>query len=327
MWVRIPIRTVNKPNVMDSSCPDIERLVNHLRVERAFSVHTLRAYLNDLDQFCDFVLIGPKAFSRPEDEPHPPASLEALVRADRNDVRAFLAHVQTSGNSARTSARKLAALRTAYKFFVNIGVLEENPAQSVRSPKLPRTLPDVLSIPEVTALVEAPDASEPLGIRDRAVLKTLYSSGVRASELAGLNIASLNLDNGTMIVLGKRRKERIAHLGSYAAKAIRDYLRVRADFGHLPHSRLFVNARGGPLTTRSIQRIVEKYVRQILPMRREVSPHTLRHTFATHMLNAGADLRVVQELLGHESLSSTQIYTHVSIDRLKEVYHAAHPHA
>jgi len=312
---------------MASFCPDIERLVDYLRVERAFSVHTLRAYLNDLEQFCDFVMIGPKAFSRPEGEPHPPASVEALVRADRNDVRAFLAHVQTSGNTARTSARKLAAIRTAYKFFVNTGTLEENPAQAVKSPKLPKTLPDVLSIPEVTALIEAPDTTEPLGIRDRAILETLYSSGVRASELAGLKLGDLNLEAGTMVVFGKRRKERVAHLGTYAVGAIRNYLVVRADFGNSAHNRLFINFRGGPLTTRSVQRVIEKYVWQVLPGRREVSPHTLRHTFATHMLNAGADLRVVQELLGHESLSSTQIYTHVSIDRLKEVYHSAHPHA
>lgn len=305
----------------------VDEFVKHLETERGFSPHTLRAYLADLDQFCDYVVHGPDALKRPEGEPHPPASLDALRRAGRNDIRGFLAHVQSAGGCARTSARKLAAIRAAYKFYVRISLLDDNPAQSVKSPKLPKALPDVLSIPEVTALVEAPDLDEPLGIRDRALLETLYSSGMRAAECAGIRIANLDLDSGAVIILGKRRKERIAQLGSHAVAAIKRYLEIRGLLGQPAHDRLYVNHRGGPLTTRSIQRVVEKYVRQILPGRREISPHTLRHTFATHMLNAGADLRVVQELLGHESLSSTQIYTHISIDRLKQVYREAHPHA
>lgn len=307
--------------------PGLQPFIDYLTVEKGFSPHTVRAYLSDLDQFCDYVAHGPAAFEREPDDPRAGASLEMLGRAVRNDVRGYLAHVQTGGGSARTSARKLASLRAAYKFCVRTGMLEENPAQTVRSPKLGRNLPEALSIPEVTALVEAPDLSEPLGVRDRAILEVLYSSGIRAAELAGLRISSVDLDNGMMVVLGKRRKERLGQLGQYATRALREYLRVRAQLGEPRHDRLFVNHRGGPLTTRSVQRIIEKYVRQVLPERREVSPHTLRHTFATHMLNAGADLRVVQELLGHESLSSTQIYTHVSIDRLKEVYKQSHPHA
>ena len=166
--------------------------------------------------------------------------------------------------------------------------------------------------------MEAP-TPQPPGSR-RAILETLYSSGVRCAELAGLTLDAIDLIGGTMVVMGKRKKERIAHLGNWALDAVQAYLAVRATLGHPGHRRLFVNARGGPLTTRSVQRVVEKYVRAVLPGRRDVSPHTLRHTFATHMLNGGADLRVVQEMLGHESLSTTQIYTHVSIDRLKEVY-------
>ena len=309
------------------SAIEILQFVNHLRSERGFSKHTLRAYMNDLDQFCDFLVRGVTAFDHPFGEPRPKASLAALKRATRNEIRAFLGHVQSKGGTPRTAARKLAAIRAAYKFFVRRELLQDNPALSVRSPKLARDLPDVLSIPEVTALLEAADPSEPLGARDRALLETLYSSGIRAAECAGLHLADLDLGRGLMRVLGKRSKERLAHLGSYAVTAIGRYLEVRASLGHPGHDILFVNARGGPLTTRSIQRIVEKYVRQVLPGRREVSPHTLRHTFATHMLDGGADLRVVQELLGHESLSSTQIYTHVSVDRLKKVYREAHPHA
>ena len=309
------------------SAIDILQFAHYLKAERSFSQHTLRAYLNDIDQFADYLVNGAAALRRDPGEVRDRATLDVLGRAKKNDVRAFLAHVQTAGGSPRTAARKLAALRAAYRYFARAGKLEANPAQHVKSPRLARDLPDVLTIPEVTALMEAPDASTPLGARDRALLETLYSSGVRAAECAGLALEALDLENGTMRVLGKRRKERIGQLGSYAVAALRDYLRVRHELGSPAHSALFVNFRGGRLTTRSVQRVVEKYVLQILPGRTEVSPHTLRHTFATHMLDGGADLRVVQELLGHASLSSTQIYTHVSIERLKQVYREAHPHA
>ena len=304
----------------------IQDFENHLAGERGFSPHTLRAYLNDVGQFADYLIAGPAALDRTAEE-RPEPSIEVFRRATRNDVRAFLAHVQTKGGTPRTAARKLAAIRAAYTFFARTGAVESNPAREVRSPKLSRDLPDVLSIPEVTALVEAPDASLPAGARDRAILETLYSSGVRCAELAGLGLRDLDLIGGTMTVLGKRQKQRIAYLGSHAIDALRDYLDMRGELGLPTHDRVFVNTRGGPLTTRSVQRVVEKYVRATLPGRRHISPHTLRHTFATHMLDGGADLRLVQELLGHESLSSTQIYTHVSIERLKEVYRDAHPHA
>jgi len=307
-------------------CPAVDAYIHHLTTERNCSAHTLRAYLDDLAQFCGYLEHGAGVFAQKAATPSMPR-LAALARANRNDIRSFLGLAQSHGATARTAARKLASLRAAYRFFVHTGQLAENPASTVRSPKLPRDLPDVLSIPEVTALIEAPDASSPLGARDRAVLETLYASGVRAAELAALRLDSLALADGTMRVLGKRRKERVAYLGGPAIAAITHYLAQRGELGHPDHDRLFVNARGGPLTTRSVQRIVEKYAQTALPTRHDVSPHTLRHTFATHLLDAGADLRVVQELLGHESLSSTQIYTHVSIDRLKAIYREAHPHA
>lgn len=304
----------------------IRRYLEHLEVEKSFSVHTQRAYREDLAQFCDFVANGADAFERePEERPAP--TLATLRSATRHHVRGFLSNAQTNGATPRTAARKLASIRAAFAFFVRTGDFEANPAKEVRAPKLPRDLPDVLSIPEITALVEAPDTNDVAGKRDKAILETLYSSGVRASELAGLTLGDIDLIGGTIQVLGKRNKQRIAHLGTFAGEAVDAYLRVRSQFGKPQHDRVFVNLRGGPLTTRSIQRIVDKYVRQALPTRRDISPHSLRHTFATHMLDGGADLRVVQELLGHESLSSTQIYTHLSIDRLKEVYRNAHPHA
>jgi integrase/recombinase XerC len=303
------------------------QFVNYLKVERGFSPHTLRAYMNDIDQFCDFLENGAIALERAPGEERSRAAASALEKAEKHHVRAFLAHAQTAGCSPRSTARKLAAIRAAYRFFVRTGRFEVNPALLVKAPKQARDLPDVLSVPEVTALMEAPDSETPLGRRDRALLETLYASGARAAETAGLKLPDLDLSRGMMKVLGKRRKERLAPLGSYAVNAIKAYLAVRGELSHPGHDTVFVNYRGGPLTTRSIQRVVEKYVRQILPGRNEVSPHTLRHTFATHMLDGGADLRVVQELLGHESLSSTQIYTHVSIERLKAVYRHAHPHA
>jgi integrase/recombinase XerC len=308
------------------SAIDVLLFMNHLRVERNLSPHTLRAYLSDLDQFCDFIEHGPAAFSRGPDEPRARASLDVMKRADKNTVRAFLAHVQTTGGTARTSARKLASLRTAYGWFLRMGKIEDDPASQVRAPKLPKALPETLSIPEVTALLEAPDPADPLGKRDRAILELLYSSGIRASELTGLRLSDLDLGHGVMRVFGKRRKERIAYIGSHAAQALARYLTVRSTIGGPDHDVLFVNARGGPLTSRSVQRVVETHARAALPMRNDVSPHTLRHSFATHLLDGGADLRVVQEMMGHESLASTQVYTHVSIDRLKAVYRDAHPH-
>jgi integrase/recombinase XerC len=305
----------------------LQAFVDHLEGERGVSPHTVRAYLNDLDQFARYLHLGPKAFRDSTPDEGMEATASELSGATRNDVRAFLGHVQTHGGSRRTSARKLAALRTAYRFLQRTGQVSDNPAQDVKSPRLDKDLPDVLTIPEVTALIEAPDTSDAAGKRDRALLETLYSSGIRAAEAAGLTLDKVDLVGGTIRVLGKRGRERMAYIGAPAVRALNEYLRVRRELGAPKHDTVFVNARGGPLTTRSIQRIVEKYVRQVIPGRREVSPHTLRHTFATHMLDAGADLRVIQELMGHASLTSTQVYTHVSIERLREVYRSAHPHA
>lgn len=309
------------------SAIDILQFMNHLKVERGYSPHTLRAYRRDLDQFADFLLNGNVAFQREDPSDRPAATLQILEKADKNSLRGYLAHLQTTGGSPRTSARKLASLRAAYGYFVREGKLEVNPAKLVKTPKLSRELPEVLTITEITALLEAPDGTKVLGKRDRALLETLYSSGTRASEIATLCMADVDLQQGTIRVMGKRRKERIAHMGKYALAAMEDYLGGRATLADSGTDTVFVNFRGGPITTRSIQRCVDKYVAQVFPGRREITPHTLRHTFATHMLNSGADLRVVQELLGHESLASTQIYTHVSIDRLKEVYKDSHPHA
>lgn len=309
------------------SAIDVLQFINHLKVERGFSAHTLRAYMRDIEQFNDFLIHGPVALAREAGAPRPRPTLDVLGGAKKEDIRSFLAHVQTRGGTPRTAARKLASLRAVYRFFVRTGRLEDSPAQQVRAPKLGKPLPEVLSIAEASALIEAPEVNTALGLRDRALLEILYSSGIRASELTGLSVSDYDPARKTIKVLGKRNKERVAHLGSHALSALQAYLQVRAECGKPQHEILFVNFRGGPLTSRSLQRIVAKYVRQVLPERNEVSPHTLRHSFATHMLDGGADLRVVQELLGHESLASTQVYTHVSMDRLRQVYQDAHPHA
>jgi len=309
------------------SAVDILHFMNHLRAERNLSKHTIRAYRIDLDQFCDFLEYGAAAFSRHPDDARATASLKILERATKDDVRRFLAQARATGATAKTAARKLASLRAAYKYFTRTGRLIDDPAGQVKTPKIARGLPETLSVPEAAALLEAPDTATPLGKRDRALLETLYSSGMRASEVAGLKLADVNLEEGSARVFGKRAKERIAYLGEPAVRALNAYLPARAALGGGAHGFVFVNARGGPLTSRSVQRVVESHARTALPMREHISPHTLRHSFATHLLDAGADLRVVQELLGHDSLASTQVYTHVSIDRLKAIYRKAHPHA
>ncbi|HEX2769900.1 MAG TPA: tyrosine recombinase XerC, partial [Geobacteraceae bacterium] len=210
------------------------------------------------------------------------------------------------------------------KYLLRLGKVVKNPAELVATPKKEKRVPFHLTIDEVIALVEAPKGSDILLLRDRVILETLYSCGIRVSELTGLDLADLDLEEGLVRVLGKGNKERIVPLGSYARKAIAPYLAVR---GNPPaDAPLLLNARGGRLTSRSVGRIVDKYILKLATVKK-ISPHTLRHTFATHLLEGGADLRAIQELLGHASLSTTQKYTHVSIDRLMEVYDKAHPKA
>ena len=313
--------------MIDSS---VEIFFEHLRVERGLSAHTIRAYEADLEHFCDYIQNGSKAFEPKAEETRKQrviVDIDTLKRVKRQDVRSFLMHIQGSGCSTRTVSRKLSALKTAYKFFVKRGMLKENPAIATRTPKLSKELPTVLTVEEVIKLLESVNGDDAISIRDRALLEVLYSTGIRASECASLTLYSIDFSSGLVRVLGKRRKERLVPLGSYAKDAVKRYLNVRQSLGNPLHQFLFVNVRGGPLTTRSIQRIVEARAKIALPYRNDITPHTLRHSFATHMLDGGADLRVVQEILGHEQLSTTQIYTHVSVERLREVYVKSHPHA
>jgi len=288
----------------------IATFVQYLKAERNASPHTLEAYDRDLQQFASF--IG-KEFGE----------TFRIDQITHLHIRRYLASVHKE-LSKSSVGRKLAAVRSLFRFLLRRGLLEKNPAELVSSPKREKKLPFHLDIDEVTTLVEAPEAITPLSIRDRAILETLYSSGLRVSELTGLSVGGADLLAGSVRVLGKGGKERIVPLGSKAIKALEEYLDLRGS--RELNAPLFLNSRGGRLTRRSVARIVDRYMIHLETMKK-ASPHTLRHTFATHLLEGGADLRAIQEMLGHASLSTTQKYTHVSIDRLLEVYDKAHPKA
>lgn len=296
----------------------IDRFIEALSVEKAFSQNTCRAYRNDLNQFLAY-LQGPSSGL------HKPGAVD-VREVDDVSIRSFLGFLYKKSEKT-TIARKLSALRSFFRFLVKRGVIRTNPAEFVLTPKRGKPVPHFLPVDEVFRLLDGVKGDSLLALRNRAVLETLYSTGIRVAELAGMNVGNVDFEKGLVRVVGKGNKERLAPVGKKALNAIQAYLEKRnSATGRAPSDRdpLLLNHRGGRLTTRSIARLLEKVVRQ-LGLLRPISPHGLRHTFATHMLDAGADLRVVQELLGHASLTTTQRYTHVSIDHLMEVYDKAHP--
>lgn len=288
---------------------EIEEFLNYLGTERNASPHTLDGYGSDLEMFRRFV-------AGEEADP----SVESVTHLT---IRKYLSLLHRDHRKS-SIGRQLAAIRALYKYLLREGKVRKNPAELVSTPKKEKKVPFHLNIDEVTALVEAPRDRDLLAMRDRVIMETLYSCGIRVSELTGLNVRDLDLEKGMVRVLGKGRKERIVPLGRHACSCVAAYLSARNE--PALESPLLLNARGGRLTSRSVARIVDKYIVRIAAMKK-ISPHTLRHTFATHMLEGGADLRAIQELLGHASLSTTQKYTHVSIDKLMEVYDKAHPKA
>jgi integrase/recombinase XerC len=312
--------------------PSTRKFLRHIGTERDFSVHTVRSYKNDLKQFCEFLADpGVDSAGADTDAPHPdPEALaqkveSQILHAGPQEIRAYLAHMRTAGYSSATIARKLAAIRSLYKYLVRTGRIEASPVSVVRTPKQDKRLPKCLDIEQVTALITAPDSSTFLGARDRGILETIYSAGLRISELVALNGDSLEEISETLRIRGKGKKERIVPLGSKALEAIRAYLLKRnAHFVLGRDEALFVNKFGKRITSRSVRRTFNKYL-AIAGISQRVSPHVLRHSFATHMLNAGADLRSIQEILGHESLSTTQVYTHLSSRQLKDIYDRSHP--
>ena len=315
--------------------PLIISFLEYLEAERNFSAHTIRSYSADLMQFCRFLSAGGDSHSdcetlTAEQLPAPEtlniASLgQKFLNLEPLTIRGYLAVMRNSGYSKSSIARKLATLRSFYKYLVRVEAVEASPVSVIRTPRQTKRLPNCLDIEQVEALLAAPDSDTLLGLRDRAILETIYSAGLRISELVGLNVSDIDEFSEALRISGKGRKERLVPLGGKAIEAIETYL-TRRDVapGSNRDSPLFVNRYGKRLTGRSIRRKLNKYV-QLAGIGFHVSPHALRHSFATHMLDAGADLRSVQEMLGHASLSTTQIYTHLTTRRLKEVYDRAHP--
>lgn len=312
-------------------CPLVRAFLEYLKLERHFSDYTVRSYGADLFQFGQFLCgqIG-TSFSNPERVGSPEESLDAkFLRCEALTIREFLAYLTAQNYTKSTTARKLATLRSFYKFLIRRGQLSVNPLSTIRTPKQERRLPKCLDLEQVQRLLDAPGEGDILCIRDKAMLEVLYSSGIRVSELVDLEVQDVDLTEGVLRVRGKGRKDRLTPIGSQAILALKRYFiarqsdsRMNTQYTH----KVFLNKHGRPLSTRSVRRKLDKYL-TIAGLDPGISPHTLRHSFATHLLNNGADLRSVQELLGHQSLSTTQVYTHLTTRRMKEVYDAAHPRA
>ena len=304
----------------------IHRFLEHLQDERNLSLHTVRAYEGDLLHFHQFLA---RDFLGCEPDAVRPEQVDMLA------VRSFLAALTREGLGKRSQARALSAVRSLFRFACREGTLDANPARSVRTPKVPKTLPRHLRPGEVETLIEAPAVGDgPLALRDRAILELLYATGLRVSELVGLDWRDIDLPSRVLRVMGKGGKERMVPFGRPAADALRAWLDVWEGV-RVAHGRdndggeeepVFLNRLGGRLTDRSVRNVIDRWC-EAAAVAKGVHPHTLRHTFATHLLENGADLRAIQELLGHSSLSTTQKYTHLEVDRLLSVYRGAHPRA
>lgn len=282
----------------------IEKYLRYLEIEKNASAHTILNYQKDLGEFKKF--LG-----------------EAQVEnADYLTLRKFLALLKEKSLKSRTISRKLSCLRSFFRFLNREGFLKNDPTSAISSPKLERHLPIFMTEDEVSRLIESPHSEEPGGLRDRAILETFYSTGMRISELVGLNLENIDFFSAVIKVMGKGKKERMAPIGDKALRAIRDYIEHRKKQTQV----VFLNKNGRRITARGVRMILDKYI-QRAALRDNISPHSLRHSFATHLLNRGADLRSVQELLGHANLSTTQIYTHLTTEKLKSVYDKAHPRA
>ena len=297
--------------------PAVDRFLQYLRVERNASTFTLKSYREDLAALESYLTesLGGRC----------PEAGEITVL----DLRGYVSSLHSAEYAKSTIARRLASMRSFFRFGRREGWASTNPAKPLRNPRKHRTLPHFLSTDEIGRLLEAPPANNPLGLRDRAILETLYSAGLRVSELVALNQGDLDFAGGVLTVRGKGKRERLSPIGSFAQKAIRRWLEVRKVSPREPQgpgAPVFVNKFGRRLTTRSVGRLLEKYLKET-GLDRRTTPHTLRHSFATHLLDRGADIRSVQELLGHKSLTTTQIYTHVSTAGLRAAYERAHPRA
>jgi integrase/recombinase XerC len=293
--------------------------IDYMHYERGASDNTLSSYESDIEQFYEYL----RAAGHSVD----------VTKVDNLDIRGFLASLASHGLKKSTAQRKLASIRSFLKYLYREGLIDKNPGKQVATPKKEKPLPGFLSVDEAAMLVEAPKGTAVGATRDRAILETFYSSGLRISELAGLDREDVDFSAGLVKVLGKGNKERVVPIGDKAVKAINDYIdalvkreKPMKGTGLSTSVPLFLNNRGVRMGVRGVRRVVEKYVKAT-GISGNTSPHTLRHTFATHLLGGGADLRSIQEMLGHASLSTTQKYTHVNLDKLMEVYDKAHPRA
>jgi integrase/recombinase XerC len=331
---------------MSEHLPIVERFITYLNDERHFSPYTGRCYGLDLRQFTDHLRSAHNvscgedgetaAFERrlggQEPDPSGGTCTDLILAADVETIRGFIAHLGEQEYSSATMARKIATLRSFHKWMERKGLVKTNPMVLIRTPKQAKRLPKAISVDQIERLLSAPDDSELLGARDRAILEVLYSTGIRVSEVVGINRGDVDDQGEAIIIRGKGRRERLVPLGAHALKALRHYVAMLdqqlsvAGLAASGESPLFVNKHGGRLSSRSVRRKVSKYLAEV-GLDPEISPHTIRHSFATHLLDNGADLRSVQELLGHQSLSSTQVYTHLSRQRMRDAYDQAHPRA
>jgi len=327
---------------MHVNLPVVEKFLSYLTDERHFSPYTGRCYGLDLRQYTDFIVgesglvwqeSNELAATRPMNANAKGSTLtERILAADVETIRRFLARLSEQGYSAATMARKIATLRSFHRWAERTGWVQSNPMVLIRTPKQAKRLPKAITVDQIEKLLAAPNDQELLGSRDRAILETLYSTGMRVSEVVGLNRGDLNVSGACVHIRGKGRRERVAPLGSHALKALEHYLKILdAEISASGETAgdddpLFVNKNGTRLSSRSVRRKVAKYLVEA-GLDPDISPHTIRHSFATHLLDNGADLRSVQELLGHQSLSSTQVYTHLTSARMRQAYDKAHPRA
>jgi tyrosine recombinase XerC len=289
---------------------ELSAFLDYLRYERNASVHTISGYRRDLTQFGDFLRERGVSFRK----------------VDNIQIRGFMAQLHERRLKKSSTARKLAAIRSFFQFGVKKKWIAENPAKVVATPRQEKRVPSFLSEEEAAHLLDIPPSTKPIVLRDRAILELLYASGIRVSELVGINLEDANLGERLVRVRGKGKKERLIPFGRMAAGRLAEYMRVRQGLvkDRIGEKALFLNYRGRRITPRSVERMVDKYI-HLTAVKRKISPHSLRHSFASHLLSRGADLRVIQELLGHESLATTQKYTHLDLGRLIDVYRKSHP--
>jgi integrase/recombinase XerC len=319
-------------NVPDKNYPPLVRqFLEYLKLEKHFSDYTVKSYGADLIQFGQFLIgeIG-QSHATPAAPGAPVTGIdEKLTKCETVTVREFLSYLYAQNYTKSTTARKLATLRSFFKFLIRRGLVTSSPLLQIRTPKQEKRLPKCLDLEQVQKLMDAPGDSDLLSARDKAMLEVLYSSGIRVSELVELDMADIDLQEGVLRVKGKGRKDRLTPIGSQAIAAVQRYFEMRMQEPKLQSKttgRVFLNKHGESLSTRSVRRKLDKYL-VTAGLDPGISPHTLRHSFATHLLNNGADLRSVQELLGHQSLSTTQVYTHLTTSKMKQVYDDAHPRA